>query len=178
MRRESESVRREAEGQRQVEMDDAGDDHPAGGDDHGDPQPQHDLGDVGDLPVQREDEKRADSRGGQLHLERGHRGPEDLQVLHQADVTAGDFQRSGKQQLPDEQKRQQASPPARPEAFPQKDVRTAGSRQRRAEFGHHQPVRHGDDHADDPDDDPFQCLHDFPFVVVSIALPALHGSRI
>jgi hypothetical protein len=100
-----EGIRRQVERQRGIELHDACQNHPPRRHDHRDPQPEHDLRDVGDLPVQRENQEDADARRHQLHLKGGHRRPENFEVLHQPDVAAGDFERAGEQQLPDEQER-------------------------------------------------------------------------
>ncbi len=85
-----------------------------------DQQPGH--RDVGDLAVEGEDQEDADRGRGHLHLHVGHRRPEHLQVLDQADVPAGDLQRPREEDLPDEQEGQQPAPALRAEALPKEDV--------------------------------------------------------
>ena len=108
------------------------------------------FGNVGDLPVEGEDEEHSNSRRGQLHLKIGHGGPEDLEVLHQADVAARDFQWADEEQLPHKQERQQASPGAWSEPFSYEDVGAAGGRKSRPELRDHESVGKGDEDADQP----------------------------
>ena len=147
---EAECAGREIEGPRGVEVQDAAYDHPAGGEQHDAPQPEHQARDVVDAAVEREDEQQAYARGGRLAAEVGQARQKDPQILRQADGSTSDFQGAGEEDLPNEEEGKHAPPGPRAESFAQEDVGAARGGPRRAELGHDHAVRKRDDRADDP----------------------------
>ena len=147
---EAERVLGQVECQSWVEVQDSRDDDPARGQQHHRPQSEHQLGDVVDAPVQRDDQQGADACCQQLAVELGQIGQEHSQVLDKADVAAGDLERPGEKDLPDEEEGQHPAPRARAEALPQEHVGAAGGGFRRAELGHDHAVGQRDDGPDHP----------------------------
>jgi len=142
-------IGRDIESQLRIEHDDAGYNHPTGSEDHHDPEAQHDLSDVCDLPIERENQNHTDARGHQLHLEIGHRH-EDLQVLNQAYVPRSDLERTGEEDLPNKEKSHQPSQSPWSETLAQEDISPAGGREGSAQFGNNETVRQGNEHAQKP----------------------------
>ena len=153
--REFESFRRKVERQPGIEMQGAGDDHRARGEQGPDPQTHRDLADGSDPPVEQRDAKNAqthdDGRAGRRKpVFGGDSGPQVVEILRKPDVTRGDFQRAAQYELPDEQECHHS-----PEGFPAKtvtqiDITSAGSGHRRAQLAPNQRVRDGDEHGQQP----------------------------
>ena len=101
----------------------------------------------------------ADRGGDQVVLQRRHRGPDELQVVGEADGAAGHRQRRDQDRLEDEQERHQAAEAERLERFAQVEIAAAAARQRRAELRVDEAVGEREDEAGDPRVDDVRAVH-------------------
>ena len=155
--RKFEALGRKVEGQPGIEMQRAGDDHRARGEQSPNPQAHRDLADGGNPPVEQRDAENAQTHD---HSRTGRRksvfgrdtGPQVVEILRKADVTRGDLQRPAQDELPDEQKRHQSSEGFAAKTVAQIDVTAARARHGRAQLAPDQRVRHRDEDGHQPAD--------------------------
>jgi hypothetical protein len=124
--------RREVDDHLGMHVDRTGDNHPGRGQEHPDPQHQHQSRDVLNLAIQRHDGNRGDTGRQKLHLPRVQKQtrPKKSSVLSHADAAGGNFKRAAEHELPHENPRHHVAPTAPTETFPQECIRSAGGRNR------------------------------------------------
>ncbi len=167
-RRQGERAGGKVEGARGAEVRQPGNDDPADGQRHADPEQLRQLAEHGDAAIEQKDHDRrgrngnprcrhhqdADFQRAEVNGVRQDNalkaGPEISRIVRQADAARCDGQRRAERKLPDEEKRQQAAQRIGAVDFFQVAIRAAGVGHGRAQFGPDQPIAEREDRAENP----------------------------
>ncbi len=104
-------------------------------------------------------DRHADGGGDQVVRQRRHRGPDELQVVGEADGAAGDRERRDQNRLEDEEKRHQLAEAERLERLAQVEIAAAAAGQRGAELRVDEAVGQREHEAGDPRVDDVRPVH-------------------